>query len=112
MEKFCEFSVHEYMDMHPHQEVRTFKGKDEEEIKANAIAWASEMTKNYSGGPTSFVKIMSKHEAADHLTRMYRECLMDTCWPDSENIEEAMKVTSEKNIKLFFDCYGRDNSKK
>lgn len=111
MEKFCEFLVHEYMDMHPHVEVRTFKGETEEEIKANAIAWAKEMTAKYSGGPTNFVKILDRTEAADHLCKIYKECLMDTCFPDDINIEEALKVTSEKNIKLFFDCYGRKSNK-
>lgn len=111
MEKFCEFSVHEYMDMYPHSEVRTFKGKDEEEIKANAVAWAKEMTQAYSGGPTSFVKIMSRADAADYLCKIYKECLMDSCWPDEENIDSALHVTSEKNIKLFFDCYGRNSNK-
>lgn len=107
MEKFCEFSVHEYMDMHPHSEVRTFKGADENEIKAHAIAWAKGMSDVYSGGPTSFVKILTKAEAAEHLAKMYKECLLDDRWPDEDNIEGALRVTSEKNIKIFFDCYGR-----
>lgn len=111
MEKFCEFSVHEYMDMHPYKKVRTFKGDNESEITANAVEWAKQMTQTYSGGPTNFVKIMSREEAADFLVKQYKECLMDTCFPDDDNVEEALKVTSEKNIRLFFDCYGRNSNK-
>ena len=111
MEKFCEFSVHEYMDMYPHKEIRTFKGGNESEITANAVEWAKHMTEVYSGGPTSFVKILSREEAANYLTKQYKECLMDACWPDEDNIESALKVTSERNIRLFFDCYGRNSNK-
>lgn len=111
MEKFCRFEVHEYMDMYPHTEVRTIKGEDEAEITANAVAWARQMTSLYSGGPTRFVKILTKDEAAEYMVSQYKECLMDTCWPDDINMKEAIKVTSEKNIQLFFDCYGRSKSK-
>lgn len=111
MEKFCEFEVHEYMDMYPRTEVRTIKGEDKAEITANAVKWAKWMTDIYSGGPTRFVKILTKSEAAEYMVSQYKECLMDTRWPDSDNIEEAIKVTSEKNIRLFFDCYGRSKSK-
>lgn len=44
MEKFCLFEIHEYMDMYPSSEVRTFKGADESEITANAVDWAAKMT--------------------------------------------------------------------
>ena len=111
MEKFCEFSVHEYMDIHPYKEIRAFKGSNESEITANAVEWAKHMTEVYSGGPTSFVKILSREEAANYLVEDYRACLMNTHWPDDINIEEALKVASEKNIRLFFDCYGRNSNK-
>lgn len=112
MEKFVEFSVHEYMDMHPHKEITTIKGESIEEIKENAVKHAKRMTEVYSGGPTSFVKILSREEAAEYLANEFKECLLDTVWPDEDNIEDALKVTSENNINLFFDCYGRRRSKK
>ena len=111
MEKFVEFSVHEYMDMYPHKEVTTIKGESIEEIKENAIEHAKRMTEIYSGGPTSFVKILSREEAAEYLVSEFKKCLLDTVWPDEDNIEDALKVTSENNINLFFDCYGRRSKK-
>lgn len=111
MKRFCKFTIHEYMDMHPSYITRLFEGKEESEIKATAVEWASEMTKIYSGGPTTFIKILNREEAAEFLTKEFKACLMDTCWPDEDNIEEALKVTSENNIKLFFECYGRNSNK-
>ena len=111
MEKFVEFSVHEYMDMYPHKEITTIKGESIEEIKENAVKHAKRMTEVYSGGPTSFVKILSREEAAEYLVSEYKKCLLDTVWPDEDNIEAALKVTSEYNINLFFDCYGRRSKK-
>lgn len=111
MEKFCLFEVHEYMDMYPHKEVRTFKGEDKSDIITKANDWANKMTQNYSGGPTRFVKIMTRDEAADFMSSEFKKCLMNTGWPDDMNIEDVLKVTSENNIRLFFDCYGRNRMK-
>ena len=108
MEKFCLFEVHEYMDMYPHKEVRVIEGDDEISIKTKCIDWAAKMSLAYSGGPTRFVKIMTREEAADYMCKIYRECLMNTGWPDDIIIKETLKVTSENNIKLFFNCYGRN----
>lgn len=112
MEKFCLFEIHEYMDMYPSNEVRTFKGADEDEITLHALYWADHMTRNYSGGTTRFVKVMTKVEAADFMVNEFKKCLMTAQLPDDMNIRAALKVTSENNIKLFFDCYGRNASKK
>ena len=57
MKKFVEFSLHEYMDEHPTQQVRLWEGETIEAIEAEARAWAKQMTELYSGGPTSFIKI-------------------------------------------------------
>lgn len=111
MKRFVEFSAHEYMDMHPSYTTQVIEGENEDEIKANALEWAKQMTRNYSGGPTSFEKIMTKQEAAEMLANEYKMCLLDSKWPDDDNIEEALKVTSEKNIRFFFDCYGRNANK-
>ena len=67
MERFCEFRLHEYMDMHPTKKVRTFIGNDEEDIAAKAAKYAQYMTKTYSGGPTTFIKVMSSKEAKSHI---------------------------------------------
>lgn len=111
MKKFCLFEVHEYMDMYPHKEVRVIEGDDEMAIRAKCVDWAIKMSLDYSGGPTHFVKIMTKAEVVDFMAGEYKKCLMDTCWPDDMNIKEALKITSENNIRLFFECYGRDKNK-
>lgn len=111
MKKFVEFEVYEYMDMYPSKEVRIFEGKNLIEIQSVAISWAKEMTNVYSGGPTRFVKILDKSEAIELLISDYRKCLMEDRFPDEDNIEDALKVTSENNIRSFFECYGRNSNK-
>ena len=111
MKKFCLFEIHEYMDMYPSKEVRVIEGDDEMAIKTKCIDWAAKMSLAYSGGPTHFVKIMTKDEVADFMASEFKKCLMNTGWPDDMNIEDALKVTSENNIRLFFECYGRDKNK-
>ena len=44
MKKFVEFSLYEYMDEHPTQQVRTWEGETIEAIEADARAWAKQMT--------------------------------------------------------------------
>lgn len=111
MKKFVEFEVHEYMDMYPSKVIRIFEGKNLIEIQSVAISWAKEMTDTYSGGPTRFVKILDKSEAIELLISDYRKCLMENRFPDEDNIEDALKVTSENNIRSFFECYGRNSDK-
>ena len=67
MELFCEFSVHEYMDEHPSKHVRTFIGENAETIEKTARDYARQMTDAYSGGPTTFIKVMNKEEAEAHI---------------------------------------------
>lgn len=111
MKKFVEFEVYEYMDMYPSKVIRIFEGVNFYEIQSAAISWAKEMTDTYSGGPTRFVKILDKSEAVELLVSDYRNCLMETMLPDEQNIEDALRVTSEGNIKSFFECYGRNSDK-
>lgn len=57
------FKVHDYMDMYPSDYVRTFKGGTLEDIIKVAKEYVKHMNANYSGGTTSFVKVMTKEEA-------------------------------------------------
>ena len=63
MKVFVEFSLHEYMDEFPRQQVRTWEGDTQEIIEAQCREWAKQMTELYSGGPTTFVKVWSFGEA-------------------------------------------------
>ena len=98
MEKFCRFELHEYMDMYPQEKVVTFKGETEEEIVSNAQKWASDMTKNYSGGPTRFIKVMSAEEAKVHIDKQI--AYEHNHWQDdSEDWIEELN-------RLYNKCYG------
>lgn len=54
MKKFVEFSLHEYMDEFPRQQVRVWEGDTIQAIEAEAKAWAKQMTELYSGGSNIF----------------------------------------------------------
>lgn len=97
MELFCEFSVHEYMDEHPRKEVRTFIGESEEAIEDTAKKWAKVMTDNYSGGPTTFVKIMNKEEAEAHIK--------DVCAYEDTHPQEDSETFKQEMWNLFYKCY-------
>lgn len=97
MELFCEFSVHEYMDEHPRKEVRTFIGESEEAIESSARDWAKRMTACYSGGPTNFVKVMSKEEAESHIREIVTY--------EDEHPQEDSETFKQEMWNLFYKCY-------
>lgn len=86
IQRFCKFRVHEFMDPEPSEEVRVFTDTSEEEIQKRCEEWADMMSREYSGGPTTFVAIMSKEEAKTWI---------DSLEDNNENIET-----------MFRECYG------
>lgn len=62
MRKFIEFEVHDYLDTHPRS---SFRAMEESE----AQNFADYMNKNYSGGTTKLVRILTKEEAAQHVLK-------------------------------------------
>ena len=88
MEKFCLFKVHDYMDMYPRDHVRTFIADDEESIRKEAIRYAQHMNREYSGGTTKFIKVMSKDEAKKHIDKLIAEEMREV-HPDHEFIEQV-----------------------
>ena len=97
MELFCEFSVHEYMDEYPRKHVQTFLGETKEDIEKNAKEYASQMTLSYSGGPTTFIKVMNKEEAEAHVKDViaYEDAHPQ---PDSEEFKQEI-------WNIFYKCY-------
>ena len=97
MELFCEFSIHEYMDEHPSKHVQTFLGETKEDIEKNAKEYASQMTLAYSGGPTTFIKVMNKEEAEAHIKDViaYEDAHPQE---DSENFKKEM-------LDILHRCY-------
>lgn len=65
MKRFVEFSLHEYMDEHPTQQVLIMEGKNLEAIENTSKEYAADISKVYSGGSTSFVKVWTKEEARE-----------------------------------------------
>ena len=97
MKKFVEFSLHEYMDMYPTQQVRIMEGENLEAIKNASKEFAADMSKVYSGGPTSFVKVWTKEEAREWIDRNKAQIGKD---PSSEDKEWIDRVED-----AFYTCY-------
>lgn len=97
MKKFVEFSLHEYMDEHPTQQVRIWEGKTIEAIEAEAIAWAKQMTKLYSEGPTSFIKVWTKEEAREWIDKNKAQIGENPSSEDKEWIDSVEDA--------FYTCY-------
>ena len=100
MEKFCLFRVHEYMDMYPRDHVQTIIAEDEETIRKEAIRFAQHMNQNYSGGTTTFIKVMSKEEAQAHVDKL-ADYEKNHPQPDSEDFMNGI-------MKLFNKCYNEE----
>jgi hypothetical protein len=100
MKRFCEFSLHDYMDLKPREEILMFAGNSSEDIVKICKEYAEHMNTIYSGGTTTFVKVLSKEEAKLWVNEIaQRELLSD----DSEEL-----ITSIKN--KFKECYGEENT--
>ena len=96
MKRFVRFSVHEYMDARPHIEMRIYEGDSLESITTKAKEWAENMTKAYSGGPTSFEGVLTAQEAFDWLKK------------ESQSMEYPCKSELEwikKTIDAITECY-------
>ena len=98
MKKFCEFQIHEYMDMYPEKYVRMFVGDDESTIRTEARKWAKYTNENYSGGTTTFVKVMSYDEAKEYAMQ-----LIDN---EIKNERDDSKEYIDHIKDVFDSCYG------
>ena len=95
MKRFVEFSLHEYMDMYPRQQVRVWEGETIQAIEAEARAWAKQMTELYSGGPTSFIKVWDFNEANNWFIKELKAIGSNPDSADEEWIENAKKTLEE-----------------
>jgi hypothetical protein len=85
------------MDMYPENIVRTFISEDEETIRKEAIRFAQHMNRNYSGGTTKFIKVMTKEEAEAHVKSV---CDYEDKHPQPDSEEFKQKMWN-----LFYKCY-------
>ena len=97
MKKFVEFSLYEYMDEYPTQQVRLMEGENLKAIENTSKKYAEDITKMYSGGPTSFVKVWTKEEAKDWINKNITEIGEN---PSSEDKEWINTVE-----EAFYSCY-------
>lgn len=97
MKRFVEFSLHEYMDEHPTQQVLIMEGKNLEAIESTSKEYAVDISKVYSGGSTSFVKVWTKEEAREWIDRNKVQIGED---PSSEDKEWINSIED-----IFYTCY-------
>ena len=97
MKRFVEFSLHEYMDEYPTQHVRIMEGENLEAIEKASKETAENVSKLYSGGPTSFVKVWTKEEAREWIDRNKAQIGEDPSSEDKEWIESVEDA--------FYTCY-------
>lgn len=97
MKRFVEFSLHEYMDEHPTQQVLIMEGKNLEAIESTSKEYAADISKVYSGGSTSFVKVWTKEEAREWIDRNKAQIGKD---PSSEDKEWINSIED-----IFYTCY-------
>lgn len=96
MKRFVKFIVHEYMDMYPRTEMRICEGETLESITAKAKEWADQMTAHYSGGPTTFEKVLSEEEAFD----WFKKEIQSIKYPSQEDFEWIKRTIDSIN-----ECY-------
>lgn len=73
--RLVEFETYDYMDEKPCKEVRAFKDESVEVITQEAIRWAKSMNENYSGGTTTFKKVLSQMESIQLITKNIAQTL-------------------------------------
>lgn len=96
MKKFCLFKLHEYMDMYPENHIRIMEGENEEAIEKTAIGFAQHMNKNYSGGTTTYIGLMTSEEAKDYIEKLIDDPKLGRC-SDEEEV---------KFWEMYEECYG------
>lgn len=94
--KFQLFSIHEYMDEHPWEEVRI-------STKEDAIEYARHMTEVYSGGPTTYVKELTEEEAMKYILNQCEYALNHPA-EDEEELEKYQNVISNL-MQKYWECY-------
>ena len=97
MKRFVEFSLHEYMDEHPTQQVLIMEGKNLEAIESTSKEYAADISKVYSGGSTSFVKVWTKEEAREWIDKNKAQI------GDGPSSEDKEWIDSIEDI--FYTCY-------
>lgn len=99
MRKFIEFEVHEYMDLYPRS---SFRAMEESE----AQNFADYMNKNYSGGTTRLVRVLTKEEAAQHVLKEIKSVIKRPTVTNPDGSLHSIDVKFITNLLEEFEkCY-------
>lgn len=99
MRKFIEFEIHEYMDMYPRS---SFRAMEESE----AQGFADYMNKNYSGGTTRLVRVLTKEEAIQHTLNEIKNVVKNPTVTTKSGDLDVIDVDFIKNLLSELDkCY-------
>ena len=99
MRKFVEFEIHDYMDMYPSS---SFRAMEESE----AQGYADYMNKNYSGGTTRLVRVLTKEEATQHVINEIRSVVKRPTVTRSDGSLDSVDVEFiTKILKELEKCY-------
>ena len=99
MRKFVEFEVHDYMDMYPRS---SFRAMEESE----AQNFADYINKNYSGGTTKLVRVLTKEEAAQHVLKEIKSVIKRPTVTRSDGSLDSVDVEFiTKILKELESCY-------
>lgn len=99
MRKFIEFEIHDYMDMHP---ISSFRAMEESE----AQGFADYMNKNYSGGTTRLVRVLTKEEAIQHTLNEIKDIVKNPTVTTKSGDLDSIDVDFIKNLLSELDkCY-------
>ena len=94
--KFQLFSIHEYMDEQPWEEIMVY-------TKEEAIEYADHMTRTYSGGTTTYVNELTAEEAMKYILGQYEYALNHPA-VDEEELEKYQNVISNL-MQKYWECY-------
>ena len=99
MRRFVEFEIHDYMDMYPRS---SFRAMEESE----AQNFADHMNKNYSGGTTRFVRVLTKEEATQHVLKEIKSVIKRPTVTRSDGSLDSVDVEFiTKILKELESCY-------
>ena len=99
MRKFIEFEVHDYMSLYPSSSYRAME-------ESEAQNFADHMNKNYSGGTTRFVRVLTKEEAAQHVLKEIKSVVKKPTVTNPDGSLHSIDVKFIANLLEEFEkCY-------
>lgn len=102
MKALVKFEIHEYMDMYPSKEVRMYEGSDISDIVNKAMDWADYMNRNYSGGTTTYKKVLTFLESISFLANEISKSLNNPIVTRTNGDLDKVDVAGIKKLVSLF----------